>query len=255
MQSKTGAKVQEVERYYFNANENYKKQYNQKVVFKDTSGESISVEEDNFLHYTNGSIGILTKGVILNLEKLNEDPIPYYTVTANRVLKKNGNVFTIKNLNHELEFKNFIWKISENRYLICGSPMTINFQNGETKEISGFIEVEYSDNEVVKLYNQELTYQTVSSSLFITLPDDIKINLANKIVSKKNENKMSLENMIIDSNDNVEIVPVLNEISGEEIYSYTIDETLQDEGRFYLELQFLKDGKIVDSYSLEHNYL
>lgn len=96
LQSKTGTKVQEVERYYFNANENYKKQYNQKVVFKDTSGESISVEEDIFLHYTNGSIGILTKGVILNLEKLNEDPISYYTVTANRVLKNNGNVFTIK---------------------------------------------------------------------------------------------------------------------------------------------------------------
>ena len=65
LQSKTGAQVQEVERYYFNANESYKKQYNQKVVFKDTSGENISIEENNFLHYTNGSIGSLTKGVIL----------------------------------------------------------------------------------------------------------------------------------------------------------------------------------------------
>ena len=217
LQSKTGAKVQEVERYYFNANENYKKQYNQKVVFKDTSGENISVEEDNFLHYTNGSIGTLTKSVILNLEKLNEDPIPYYTVTANRVLKKNGNIFTIKNLNQELEFRNFIWKISENKYLICGSPMTINFQNGETKEISGYIEVEYSDNEVVKLYNQELTYQTVSSNLFITLPDDIKINLSNKIVSQNNDNKMSLENMIIDSNANVEIIDIEDEKYKEQV--------------------------------------
>ncbi len=211
LQSKTGAQVQDVERYYFNANESYKKQYNQKVVFRDTSGENISIEENNFLHYTNGSIGSLTKGVILNLEKLDEEPIPYYTVAANKVLKKNGNTYTIKNLSQELEFKNFIWKISDNKYLISGSPMTINFQNGETKEISGYIELEYSDNEVVKLYNQELTYQTVSSSLNITLPDGIKINLSNKIVSKNNENKMSLENMIIDSDANVEIIDIEDE--------------------------------------------
>ena len=229
LQSKSNGQVQEVERYYFNANGTYKKQYNDKISFKDTAGEDITVEEANFLHYTNGSISSLAKGVILNLEDIDKNPILYYTVAANKVLKKSGNTYSIKNMTQELNFKNFIWKIADNKYLICGSPLTIHFQNGDEKVVPGYLELEYSDNEVVKLYNQELTYQTVSSNLFITLPNEIKINLSNKIVSKQNENKMSLENMVINSDDNVEIVNIEDEKYKEEKENTTSKNEITEE--------------------------
>ena len=211
LQSKTEQKNQEVERHYFAANEVYKKEYNEKVSFQNTSGEKVSVEKQNFLHYTNGSISSLTKGVIMDFSNINEDPIPYYNIQENMMLKKSGDKYIIKHLNRNLEFNNFIWKIAKNKYIIGSEKLQIQFPDSTSKEINGYVEIEYIDNEVIKIYNQELTYQMVSSNLYILLPDEIKINLSNKIVSQHNENKMSLENMIIDANDNVEIIDIEDE--------------------------------------------
>ena len=99
--------------------------------------------------------------------------------------------------------------------------MTVLFNDGTTKEINGYLELEYLDNQVIKIYNQEIIYQTISSNVNISLPDNIEINLQSKTVSKNGETRMNLANMVIDSDDNVEIQEQpeqenndLNEIEG-----------------------------------------
>lgn len=198
--------TQNVERYYFNANQPYKNTYNERVVFNNTNGEEIITEKNNFVHYTNGSVSALEKGVILNLEEIDSDPIVYYNIAENKVLKKAGTTYTIQHLDKELKFTNFIWKISNQKYLLIGNPIKIVFDEGNVKTIEGYVEIEYMDNEIIKIYNQEATYQTISSNAYIALPSNVKIRLANKIVSKDNQNRMSLDNMVIDAEDNVEIV-------------------------------------------------
>ncbi len=75
-----------------------------------------------------------------------------------------------------------------------------------TKEADGYIEVQYSDNEVVSVYNQDFNSQTISSNSYIDIGNGIKLNLGTKIVSQNDVNKMSLEDMVINSNDNVTLV-------------------------------------------------
>ena len=108
-----------------------------------------------------------------------------------------------------------LWKIDSNKYLIAGNNITVSFEDGTEKTIEGYLEIEYLDNEVIKLYNQEITYQTISEQTIIHIPENIEINLANKTVRKNDENQMSFENMVIDSDDNVTIVD-LSEEEGEE---------------------------------------
>lgn len=195
-----------VERYYFSQSTKYENKYNEKVIFKDTTGEKITAEHNNFIHYTDGSISSFQNGVIINLNELDKEPILYYNIAKNKVLKKSGDVFLISHLNGKLEFENFIWKIQNNKYLIYSDNMKVTFSDGTVQNIQGYLEIEYTDNEVIQLYNQEVTYKTISSNLKIDISPDITINLDNKIVSKSGENKMSLLNMIIDSDENVEIV-------------------------------------------------
>lgn len=201
-----GSRTQNVERYYFNANQSYQTKYNEKVIFKDTNGEEITTDKYNFIHYTNGSVSALENGVILNLKNIDDEPITYYNILAGKVLKKAGSNYSIQHLGKELQFTNLIWKISANKYLMIGNPINIIFNDGTTKAVNGYIEIEYMDNEIIKIYNQEATYQTISSKVYLEMPDGIKVNLGTKIVSKNGENKMSLENMVINSDDNVEIV-------------------------------------------------
>lgn len=196
---------QKIDKYYFNADEEYRIKNNQKIVFKDTSGDEVTTGKDNFIHYNNGSISSLKKGVLINLANIEQDPITYYSIAANQVVNKQGDNYWINHLNGRLQFTNLIWKISDSKYLIAGTGMTVTFDDGTTKEINGYIELEYLDNQVIKIYNQEIIYQTISSNVNISLPDNIEINLESKAVSKNGQTRMNLANMVIDSDDNVEI--------------------------------------------------
>lgn len=196
---------QKIDKYYFNAEEEYQIKNNQKVIFKDTSGDEVITGKDNFIHYNNGAISSLKKGVLINLANIEQDPITYYSIAANQVVNKQGDNYWITHLNGRLQFTNLIWKISDSKYLIAGTGMTVTFSDGTAKEINGYIELEYLDNQVIKIYNQELVYQTISSNVNIKLPDDIEINLESKAVNKNGQTRMNLANMVIDSDDNVEI--------------------------------------------------
>ena len=167
---------QKVDKYYFNADEEYKIKNNQKVIFKDTSGDEVTTGKDNFIHYNNGSISSLKKGVLINLANIEQDPITYYSIAANQVVNKQGDNYWIDHLGGRLQFTNLIWKISDNKYLIAGNGMTVTFNDGTTNEINGYIELEYLDNQVIKIYNQEIIYQTISSNVNIQLPDKISQN-------------------------------------------------------------------------------
>lgn len=219
--------TQNVEKYYFNANEKYKTKYDQKVIFNDTNGDEVITSKDNFIHFNNGGISSLKKGVIIDLQKIDENPISYYSIAANKVLKKVSDKYVIAHLDGNLEFSSLIWKISDTKYLVAGNGITVHFNDGTSKVINGYVEIEYLDNQVIKIYNQELTYQTVSTQVNIEAPDGIKINLESKIVSRNNENKMSLASMVIDSDDNVEIVD-LEEKKKEEEKNETSNETTNE---------------------------
>ncbi len=194
-----------VERYYFGEDSTYINRYNEQIKFNDINGNEVLADTNNFIHYNNSSISSLKKGVLLNLEDIEKEPIIYYNISSGKILKYQGGSYVISHLDSNLEFENFIYKISDNKYLIVSDKMKIHFSNGDIKDISEFIELEYLDNEIIKLYNQDVTYQTISSSVYIEMPNDIKIDLENKLVSKSNINKLSLNNMVIDSDDNIEI--------------------------------------------------
>ena len=199
--------AQDTEKYYFDQEAKYKNTYNDQVTFKNTDGQKIAVDKTNFIHYDDGSISSFTKGVLLDLDMIDTDPITYYNVSANKVLKKlSNNKYVTKNLDEDILFTNLMWKISDSKYLLASNSIQIVLGDGTERNINGFVEIEYADNEVVKVFNQEVKYETISSEVYLKVGNDIKINLGTKIVSKEDKNMMTLNNMVIDSNDNVTII-------------------------------------------------
>ena len=198
-------------RYYFYQDETYTTSYNKQIVFYDTEGTKVTIDNSNFIHYTSGNIVALQDSVLLDLSKINDNPIVYYDVAANKEIKKISNRYSVKNLDSDLQFEQAIWKVSSNKYIILANKLKITLNNGMTKDVDGYVEVEYSDNEIVNIYNQEFSYQTISSNSYIELQNGIKLNLGTKIVSQNDENKMSLEDMVINSNDNVTLIDLKQE--------------------------------------------
>ena len=133
-------------------------------------------------------------------------------------------------------------------------------------EVISKIDLENSERNLidnVKIYRlPPINSSGISVGNITTKPNDIQKNKIDLIFTDSYKIKKieQIKYSIYDTNGYSingvkEFLPVENNIQNEEIYSFTLDENLQEEGRYYIELQFLKDGKIVDSYSLEHNYL
>lgn len=167
-------------RYYFYQDETYTTSYNKQIVFYDTEGTKVTIDDSNFIHYTSGNIVALQESVLLDLSKINDNPIVYYDVAANKEIKKISNRYSVKNLDSDLQFEQAIWKVSANKYIILANKLKITLNNGMTKDVDGYVEIEYSDNEIVNIYNQEFSYQTISSNSYIELQNNIKINLGTK---------------------------------------------------------------------------
>ena len=208
------AEQNDLEKCYFKKDEKYKSNYAGEIEFKDKDGQNVVTSSDSFVHYDDGSISALKKGVILNINDINNEPILYYNINANKVLTSRNDAYIVEDLlDSELEFTNFIWKISDNKFLIVGDTLKLKTTGEDEKEqdINKYIELEYGDNEIVKLYNQEVIYQTISSSAILQITEGVELKLDTRYIRQNSENIVSLGNMVIDSDDNIQIADITDE--------------------------------------------
>ena len=204
--------------YYFDNNTRYKDRYDDTVVFNDVNGEKVDVSQASFIHYNDDSIGVLKKSVILNLNEINNEIPKYYNIFSNTTLKNNNGTYTVDNLGKTLKFKRFIVKVSNDKYLIV-CPKVSLYLDGETETRvnSIYVEVSFIDDKVINIENKEVKYQTIGKDAYIDLGDDIILNLDNRYLFVNGEAKISIDQMIIDSSDNIEIQPIDSKNNEEEI--------------------------------------
>lgn len=196
----------QIEKFYFNTNTSYKKKYNNTIEFLSTDGENILTNTEKFIHYTDESISSFNKGVILDFNDIEKQPIIYYNIPENVTLQKNVNAYVVSTLSNDLKLTDFIYKISDEKYIVVSKNLEILFFDGNKKNANNYLEIEYVDNEVIRLYNESVSYQSVASSIRLNLQNGITIDLDNKVVLKNGDKKMTLANMIINSDDNIDII-------------------------------------------------
>ncbi len=50
--------------------------------------KKVTLGDDNFVHYNSGNIEALQDSVLLDLSKINDNPIVYYNVSENKEIKR-----------------------------------------------------------------------------------------------------------------------------------------------------------------------
>lgn len=197
-------------KYYFDENTKYKKNYSKKITFDDVNKSKVNVDEENFIHYTDNSIGTLKKSVLLNINEINSAIIPYYNMQTSTILEYTNGKFKIANLSQELILNDYIIKISDDKYMVVSKNMQLILDNESKPKISGYYEVTYIDENIIKIENQEISYQTIASQANIII-DNVKIDLNQKAIYYGEERKLEFSQMVIDSNDNIELTELPKE--------------------------------------------
>ena len=207
--------IDNVNKLYFKQNTAYKSNSDNGYTFSNSDGEKVEIPQESFVHYSNGSIMSLKKGVAIDLNEIDSKIIKYYNIFEGSVLNKETNLYKINNLDETITFSKLMYKISDNKYLIAYPNIIIMFSDNQTAEMKDYVEIEYVSKDVIRIYNEESNYQTIASNLYV-LVDDVKINLEYKTISKKDTQYLTMADMIINANDNIEVLPVPEKIETDE---------------------------------------
>lgn len=192
-------------KYYFNDNTIYKENVFGEYTFKDVDNKEVSTSKDNFIHYLDNSLSFMKNGVILDLDNFNEKIVPYYNITDKIILKYNNGGYTIETNDKTLVFGNLLGRITDNKYIILGSDIKIKLSGNEEPVKGKYFELLFVEDGIVKVENNEGSYQTTTEGTTIFVGDNIKIDLGTKKVFYGEEEKLTLDEMTIDGNENIDI--------------------------------------------------
>lgn len=201
-------------KYYFEEGEVYKTNINNELVFKNTSGEKVNVKVDNFVHYSDGGIKFLKNGVIMDVESINSNIVPYYNITNKSILEYSKKSYYIEALDKTLSFNNIVGKISDDKYIFAGVNVKLQLSGSNEVVTGDYFEVTYIEDGVIRVENQEVSYQTTAENSFVLVNDNIRIDLGTKKIYYDNEERVSLNQMTIDGNENIPIESIDKEDNG-----------------------------------------
>lgn len=181
--------------------------YDNKIVFSDINNSKVAIDTNNFIHYSSDSLAGLSDTVLLDTDSLNAEQISYYSLTSRSKLTKTGDGYVTSNAGENVEFSNFIWKTSSERYMVVSDTVTLVVSEESQQVFNGYLEVEYVDEGVVHLVNQDGTYSTISSDAYLELANGIRVYLGSKNVSDGENIIVNMAQMVVNSDDNIEIIP------------------------------------------------
>ena len=111
-----------IEKYFFNENTSYKENLSQMVEFRDVDNKDVTILKESFIHYLDGSISFLKNGAILDLDSINgTEAVNFYNITNKSIIDKTTNGYVIKNEGNDINLKNFIGRISDDKFIVVGN--------------------------------------------------------------------------------------------------------------------------------------
>lgn len=211
------------EQYYFSAGTTYREKMGSSISFKDTSDNQVITDKNRFIHYTDGSLTSFTKGVVMDLNKISSEQVTYYGVSDKSTIVKNGTGYAMSYLGDALEMQEFIWKIAEDTYMVVAPQITVHLNDGMDTTLEDYVQIQYVEGGIARLTHQQGTYQTISSEAYLLTDNGIELNLLDRLFYVNGIETVSLNDMVIDSSDNLMIdedeqikIPTFNVVNGKD---------------------------------------
>lgn len=212
------------EKYYFAAGTTYRRQLDYAVLFRDTSNHKVSVDTTQFVHYTDGSLAAFSKGVVMELTGLDSEQVTYYGISDKTTLIKDGMLYNMSYLGDSLQLQEFAWKIADDTFMLVAPQITLYLSGDTTASFEDYVQIQYVDGGIVRLINEESTYQTISGEAYLRTDNGAELKLVDKMFYVNGVETVSLADMIIDSSSNLYVdededtvkIPTFNVVNGKD---------------------------------------
>ncbi len=186
---------------YFSLGTTYRKTYDDRIVFTSAMGTREQVVKKSFLHYGDASLSSLKASMLADLDEVENGLLDFYYLAPEMVLSRRESGYTIDNNGTDLEFSNFLSLLDEDKFLVqSGGLMTVKLASGSTQELdSGYLEVIYPEENIVRLYNQESMWQSIAAGCQIVLANGVVIDLGERTVyDSKGTARFTIDDVAMD---------------------------------------------------------
>ena len=199
----TSAKTKQ--KYYFSANTKYKENVDDKISFNDTKSKKVSVNPASFVHFNNGDISFLQKGALVNLSDLSNPMVSYYNITPENKITYDNGKYVVTSYGKDISIDSFIGRISDDKYIIAGKNLQLKVPTSADRVSGDYFELYFIDKGIVKIDNQDVSYQVTAQDSYLYIGDNIVIDLGSGKVMLDNDTKMLLSQITIHGDENIDL--------------------------------------------------
>ena len=186
------------------------KKYDDKVSFI-SNDKKVKVDDSTIMHFQDKSLLVLKNTVGINLNSIDSPIIFYYNIFKNSMINYTDKKYTIKTVdNGEITFEPLLLRINENKFLVAGDMVRATLASDEVIDFGSYAYIEYVDGSIIRLYNDSKYYQTITDNANIVV-GDITINLKEESISKGGVSYITLSNLVIDHDGNVDVLTIEEE--------------------------------------------
>lgn len=182
------------------------KKSNNKISFSSSEKGNVNVDESTVIHYSDNSLLVLKKVAGLDVTTINNEIIFYYNIYKNtNIIFEDGEYSVTSFTGEKINFKNLLLRITENKYLFVSDSIRATVGD-EVIDFGNYVYIEYISEGVVSLYNNTKTHQTIGEYASV-VSGDITINLGDKSIAKEGKKYITLSNVVLDSDSNIDLIP------------------------------------------------
>ena len=190
----------------FAAGSSYKANAMGTVTLKDLEGTSVQMEKESFVHYTDGSLSAFAEGTIVDMNQVDAGLMTSYNAPAQTVLSSSGANYVTDNNSYELSFTDFLWKLTDTKYMAVSSNIQIQLAGGDTATAEGFVEFTYLEAGIVQIVTKDQAWQVLAAGSKLDLANGTTIYLdTQEIMGSSGNARMTLAEINTDSAANIKI--------------------------------------------------
>lgn len=207
---------QEAKQVAFQGGTAWRRGLSDTVSFADTQGNQQKISTQSFVHYDDRALAALTQGVVVDLNDLDTAQMTnHYSVAPAVTMENVGNGYAIRGGSADLSMSDFLWKVSEDKYMLVSSSIECQFSEEDVRPVEDYVEITYIDEGVIQLQSKENVWQTVSEECRAVLGNGEIVDLSLRNVQDSNgEVLMDFSKMVVDADSNVEVTPLTEELLG-----------------------------------------
>lgn len=172
------------------------------VKFEDSTGEKVTVQKESFVHFGDGGIMALSDGILLDFNDLSDNFINNYFITAGLTIQSAGTGYTAETTVGTIAFGDHLWKLSNQKYLIRSSHLTVCYSEEEQREVEDYVQIHITDDGIAQILTPENMWMTISEECYIETASGVRIYPMTQIVTD-DAYKMSLAKLSVAADDSI----------------------------------------------------